>query len=131
MPIHESGENYLEAILMIGEKQGNVRSIDVVNQLGFSKPTVSVMVHKLEDSGFITITQEGYLKLTETGLEIAEMIYERHKVLTSILTALGVPEDIAADDACLLEHDLSEVSFEKLKAYYYNVLADCKGNDVP
>ena len=124
MAIHESGENYLEAILMIEERQGNVRSIDVVNQLGFSKPTVSVMVHKLEDSGFITITQDGFLKLTEAGLEIAEKIYERHTVLTSILIRLGVPEDTASEDACLLEHDLSEVSFDKIKKYYYARLAE-------
>ncbi len=118
MPIHESGENYLEAIYMIAEKQGNVRSIDVVNHLGFSKPTVSVAVHTLERDGFLTISQEGYLRLTDAGTEIAERIYERHKVLTAILIELGVPQDIAAEDACKLEHDLSELSFEKIKNYY-------------
>lgn len=118
MPIHESGENYLEAIYMIAEKQGNVRSIDVVNHLGFSKPTVSVAVHTLERNGFLTITQEGYLHLTETGMEVAERIYERHKVLSAILMNLGVPEDIALEDACKLEHDLSELSFDKIKGYY-------------
>lgn len=118
MPIHESGENYLEAIYMIAEKQGNVRSIDVVNHLGFSKPTVSVAVHTLERNGFLTISQEGYLRLTESGLEIAERIYERHKVLSAILMTLGVPEDIALEDACKLEHDLSELSFEKIKRYF-------------
>lgn len=122
MPIHESGENYLEAIYMIAEKQGNVRSIDVVNHLGFSKPTVSVAVHTLERNGFLTISQEGYLNLTEAGSEIAECIYERHKVLSSILMALGVPEDIALEDACKLEHDLSELSFEKIKRYYQDHL---------
>ena len=116
--IHESGENYLEAILMIGEKQGNVRSIDVVNQLGFSKPTVSVAVHTLERNGYLTITQEGFLVLTKEGLAIAEKIYERHKVLTAILEHLGVPSDIAADDACKLEHDLTETSFLKIREYY-------------
>lgn len=117
MPIHESGENYLEAIYMLGEKQGCVRSIDVVNHLGFSKPTVSVAVHTLERNGFLNITQEGYLRLTDSGREIAERIYERHKVLSSILIALGVPEKIALEDACKLEHDLSELSFEKIKLY--------------
>ncbi|MGN0802432.1 MAG: metal-dependent transcriptional regulator [Candidatus Faecivicinus sp.] len=117
MPIHESGENYLEAIYMLGEKQGSVRSIDVVNHLGFSKPTVSVAVHTLERNGFLNITQEGYLRLTDSGREIAERIYERHKVLSSILIALGVPEKIALEDACKLEHDLSELSFEKIKLY--------------
>ena len=118
MPIHESGENYLEAILMIGEKQGNVRSIDVVNHLGFSKPTVSVGVHTLERNGYLNITQEGFLELTEEGYRIASMIYERHKTLSSILMDLGVPEDIATDDACKLEHDLSALSFEKIKDWY-------------
>lgn len=121
MPIHESGENYLEAIHMLGEKQGSVRSIDVVNHLGFSKPTVSVAVHTLERNGFLTITPEGYLCLTPTGREVAERIYERHQVLSSILMALGVPEDIALEDACKLEHDLSELSFDKIKQFYHRL----------
>ncbi|MBQ8087620.1 MAG: metal-dependent transcriptional regulator [Clostridia bacterium] len=118
MTIHESGENYLEAILMISEKKGNVRSIDVVNHLGFSKPTVSVAVHTLEKNGFLIITDDGFLQLTDAGMAIAEKIYERHRVLTAILSALGVPEDIAQEDACKLEHDLSELSFDKIKEYY-------------
>lgn len=118
MPIHESGENYLEAIYMLSEKQGSVRSIDVVNHLGFSKPTISVAVHTLERNGFLTISPEGYLILTESGLEIAERIYERHRVLSSILIQLGVPEKIALEDACKLEHDLSEISFDKIKDYF-------------
>ena len=118
MPIHESGENYLEAIYMLSEKQGSVRSIDVVNHLGFSKPTVSVAVHTLERNGFLTISQEGHLHLTDTGLQIAERSYERHRVLSSILIRLGVPKDIALEDACKLEHDLSDISFEKIKDYF-------------
>lgn len=118
MPIHESGENYLEAIHMLSEKQGVVRSIDVVNHLGFSKPTVSVAVHTLERNGFLTISQEGHLHLTDAGLEIAERMYERHRVLSSILTKLGVPEEVAAEDACKLEHDLSDISFEKIKEFF-------------
>lgn len=118
MSIHESGENYLEAIYMLGEKRGNVRSIDVVNHLGFSKPTVSVAVHTLERNGFLTISHEGFLCLTDAGLEIARRMYERHKVLSSILIRLGVPEDIAAEDACKLEHDLSAISFEKIKEFF-------------
>ena len=118
MPIHESGENYLEAIYMLSEKQGSVRSIDVVNHLGFSKPTVSVAVHTLERNGFLTIGQEGHLHLTKTGLEIAERIYERHRVISSILIHLGVPADVALEDACKLEHDLSDISFEKIKDYF-------------
>ena len=122
MPIHESGENYLEAIYMLSEKQGAVRSIDVVNHLGFSKPTVSVAVHTLERNGFLTITPEGHLLLTDSGREIAERIYERHKVLSSILMSLGVPETIALEDACKLEHDLSDLSFERIKLYYHSHL---------
>lgn len=119
MPIHESGENYLEAIYMLGEKQGSVRSIDVVNHLGFTKPTVSVAVHTLERNGFLTISPEGHLHLTDAGLEIAERMYERHKVLSSILIRLGVPEKTALEDACKLEHDLSDVSFEKIKDFFF------------
>ena len=124
MPIHESGENYLEAIHMLGEKQGSVRSIDVVNHLGFSKPTVSVAVHTLERNGFLTITPEGHLCLTPAGREVAERIYERHQVLSSILMALGVPEDIALEDACKLEHDLSELSFDKIKQFYHRLKSE-------
>ena len=123
MPIHESGENYLEAIHMLSQKQGSVRSIDVVNHLGFSKPTVSVAVHTLERNGFLTIDQEGHLHLTDAGLEIAERIYERHKVLSSILIQLGVPSEVALEDACKLEHDLSDVSFEKIKNYFNQQIA--------
>lgn len=124
MSIHESGENYLEAIHIIGQRQGSVRSIDVVNYLGFSKPTVSVAVHTLERNGYLTITQEGHLVLTEKGLEIAEHIYERHLVLTSILTHLGVPEANAAEDACKIEHDLSDIAFEKIREYYREHVCD-------
>lgn len=122
MPIRESGENYLEAIYMLGEKLGSVRSIDVANHLGFSKPTVSVAVHTLERDGFLSISPEGRLCLTDAGLEIAERIYERHKVLSSILIDLGVPEEIAMEDACKLEHDLSDLSFDKIKRYYRELL---------
>ena len=121
MPIHESGENYLETIYMLSQRQSNVRSIDVVNHLGFSKPTISVAVHTLERNGFLTISPEGYLLLTDAGREIAVRIYEKHRVLSSILIGLGVPEEIALEDACKLEHDLSDVSFEKIKEYFRQV----------
>lgn len=120
MPIHESGENYLEAIYMLQENQGYVRSIDVVNHLGFSKPTVSVAVHTLERNGFLNIDQEGHLHLTREGLEIAERMYERHRLLSSLLIQLGVPAEIALEDACKLEHDLSDISFEKIKEFFLN-----------
>lgn len=120
MPIHESGENYLETIYMLSEKQDCVRSIDVVNHLGFAKPTVSVAVHTLERNGFLTISPEGYLRLTDAGLAIAERMYERHRVLSSILMKLGVPESVALEDACKLEHDLSDITFEKIKDFFFN-----------
>lgn len=122
MSIHESGENYLEAIYMLGQKLGHdrVRSIDVVNHLGFSKPTVSVAVHTLERNGFLTFSREGHLLLSEKGKEVALRIYERHQVLSSILIAMGVPEETAMEDACKLEHDLSDISFEKIKTFYIN-----------
>lgn len=120
MSIHESGENYLEAIHMLGQKLGHdqVRSIDVVNHLGFSKPTVSVAVHTLERNGFLMISREGHLLLTDAGKAIALRIYERHQVLSSILISMGVPREVAMEDACKLEHDLSDVSFERIKEFF-------------
>lgn len=120
MSIHESGENYLEAIYMLGQQLGheNVRSIDVVNHLGFSKPTVSVAVHTLERNGFLIFSKDGHLLLTEEGKKVALRIYERHQVLSSILISLGVPRETAMEDACKLEHDLSDVSFERIKVFY-------------
>lgn len=122
MSIHESGENYLEAIYMLGQTLGHdrVRSIDVVNHLGFSKPTVSVAVHTLERNGFLIFSREGHLLLTDKGKDVALRIYERHQVLSSILIAMGVPEETAMEDACKLEHDLSDISFEKIKLFYKN-----------
>lgn len=117
MQIHESSENYLEAILMVKNEKGVCRSIDVVHKLGFSKPSVSVAMSNLRKSGYITMTQEGWLDLTESGREIAERIYERHTVLSKWLCSLGVPEEIATEDACRMEHDLSEISFRKMKEY--------------
>jgi len=128
MPIHESGENYLEAIFMLSKTQGHVRSIDVVNHLGFSKPTISVAVHTLERNGFLEITHEGYLVLTESGLDIAKRIYERHQVLSRMLIDLGVPEEIALEDACKLEHDLTDISFEKIKEFYHERMQEASGS---
>ena len=115
MKILESAENYLEAILMIREEKGMVRAIDVVNQLGFSKPSVSVAMKNLETNGFITRNSDGFIFLTESGEEIAEMIFERHKLLTELFMRLGVSAETARDDACKVEHDLSEETFECIK----------------
>ena len=118
MPIQESGENYLESILKLSETKDGVHAIDVVNDLGFSKASVSVMLKKLKDDGFITIDNDNHLHLTESGLLIAETIYERHKILTDILIKLGVDSVTAEDDACKLEHDLTPKSFAAIKDYY-------------
>lgn len=123
MPIHASGENYLEAIHILGQQKEYVRSVDLANYLGFSKPTISVAVHTLERNGFIEITSEGHLLLTDSGMQVACAIYERHQVLTQLLTAIGVPEEIAMEDACKLEHDISDISFSKIKQVWQNHLS--------
>lgn len=116
MQIHESAENYLEAILALSEK-GPVRSIDVAQYLNFSKPSVSRAMSLLRENGYVIMDEDGFLKLTDSGLEIAARIYERHLLLTKWLVQLGVPEDIAAEDACKIEHDLSMESFDAMRAH--------------
>lgn len=118
MSIHESGENYLEAILMIRKRSGGCRAIDVVHELGFSKPSVSVMMRDLREKGFISIDDGNDISLTEKGFEIASKIYERHEILAEVLMRMGVPEEIACNDACKIEHDLSPITFEKIKSFY-------------
>ncbi len=115
MQIHESAEDYLEAILMIQLEKGHVRSIDVAHKLNYSKPSVSRAVSLLRDNGYLNMARDGMLELTETGRRIAETIYERHVLLTRWLESLGVPSETAAEDACKLEHDVSEATFERLK----------------
>ena len=118
MKVLESAENYLEAILMVREEKGIVRAIDVVNLLGFSKPSVSVAMKQLETNEFIRRDEDGFIYLTDSGEEIAEMIFERHKLLTDLFMKLGVSEETARDDACKVEHDLSEETFECIKKAY-------------
>ena len=113
--LYESGENYLETILILGSKGQSVRSIDIAREMEVSKPSVSRAVGILRDGGFIDMDADGYITLTDTGREVAERIYERHRVLTDWLMDIGVPQEIAAEDACKLEHDISAVSFEALK----------------
>jgi len=115
MNIHESAENYLETILSLRERQGDVRSIDIANELGFSKPSVSVAMKKLRENGYVEMYEEGYLTLLPEGLEIAQRIYERHRLLTELFVRLGVSKEVAAADACKVEHDLSEETFQKIK----------------
>lgn len=115
MRLHESGEMYLETILILSQKQNIVRSIDVAEDMGFSKPAVSRAMAKLKADKYILIDSEGYIALTESGRQIAEKIYERHTILTRFLIRLGVDEETAAADACKIEHDMSDKTFDAIK----------------
>lgn len=119
MKIQESAENYLEAILMIKERNGEVRSIDIVNELGFSKPSISVAMKNLRNNGYITMDTKGFIDLTEKGMAIAETMYERHKLFTRWLVELGVNEKTAKEDACRLEHVMSAETFSAIKNFIY------------
>ena len=117
MTIQKSAEDYLEAILMLREERGYVRSIDVAAKLGVTKPSVSYAMKRLRESGYITSDPAGMIVLLEPGREIAERIYERHKLLTQLFIALGVSEETAMADACKIEHDLSEETFEAIRRH--------------
>ena len=114
MIIHESSEDYLEAMLMLREEKGYIRSVDVAEKLGVKKPSVSYATKRLRESGYITMEESGRITLTPAGYEIAARMYTRHKMLTEFLTQIGVDAETAREDACRLEHDLSEQSFEAL-----------------
>ena len=120
MKIKESAENYLETILMIKNKKGNVRSIDIANELNFTKPSVSVAMKHFREEGYIIMKEDGSISLTDKGLKIAESVYERHRVIAKALMILGVDEDIAHEDSCKIEHDLSQETFDKIKEFYLN-----------
>lgn len=117
MKIHESGEDYLEAILMLKEEKGLVRSIDIARHMHFSKPSVSRAVSLLRENDYLTMDKEGWIELTEKGMKVAQSMYERHRLFTRWLVALGVSPETAAEDACRIEHDVSDETFQKLKAY--------------
>ena len=117
MHMQESGEMYLETILILSRTKGQVRSIDIVDYMSFSKPSVSRAVGLLKSDGYILVDPEGYITLTDAGREVAEKIYERHTTLTELLTRLGVDPDVAAEDACRMEHTISDESFEALKRH--------------
>ena len=117
MKIQESAENYLETIYILHKKTGSVRSIDVVNHLGFSKPSVSNAMKQFRENGYVTVDDGGFITLTDLGLEVAEKMYKRHELLTKVLISLGVSEDTAKEDACRIEHVISEESFEAIKAF--------------
>ncbi|MBQ1504615.1 MAG: metal-dependent transcriptional regulator [Oscillospiraceae bacterium] len=117
MHIYESAENYLETILILQNRAGQVRSIDIANELSFSKPSVSVAMKNLRNGGYIEMNKDGLITLTDSGREIAERIYERHRLLTRWLTAVGVDPEIAAQDACRIEHVISAETFAVVKKY--------------
>ena len=117
MKIHESAENYLESILILKNKNGNVRSIDIANELGVSKPSVSVAMKSFREEGYITVDENGSITLTEKGMEVATYVYERHNIIAKALIALGVSEDVAYADSCKIEHDISHETFEKITEY--------------
>ena len=119
MKILESAEDYLESILMLKEKNGYVRSIDVATELGVTRPSVSYAMKRLRENNYILFDESDRISLTEKGLEIAERIYTRHKVLTKILVNLGVDEKTARQDACKIEHDISQESFDALLKHLY------------
>lgn len=114
---NESTENYLETILVLSKQLPVVRSIDIANEMNFTKPSVSVAMKHLREEEYIEVSDAGFITLTKSGMKIAKMIYERHTILTSWLTELGVPENIAAEDACKIEHDLSKESFAAIKKH--------------
>ena len=120
MHIQESGEMYLETIYTLSQTKNIVRSIDVVEHMGYSKPSVSRAVGLLKEGGYITVDGDGFLHLTEDGRKIAEKIYERHTILTKFLTSIGVDREIAAEDACKMEHDISDTSLSAIKNYLEN-----------
>lgn len=117
MQNNESAENYLETILMLSKKLRVVRSVDIANELGYKKSSISIAMKHLREKNHITVSREGYIDLTDSGLAIAEMIYERHEILTKVLTTLGVSEETAAEDACRIEHVISQESFDAIKSH--------------
>ena len=117
MKIHQSAEDYLETILKLQERNGHVRSVDIAEEMGFSKPSVSRAMKLLRTDDYIEMDEVGYITLLEKGREVAQRIYDRHKMLTALFVSLGVDPEVAAEDACKVEHDLSEETFSKLSAY--------------
>ena len=115
MRIQESGEMYLETILRLSQKSGHVRAIDVGEEMGYSKPSVSRAMSLLKQGEYIVIAKDGAITLTDTGRELAEKIYERHTLITNFLVSIGVDEETAAEDACKMEHSISDASFEAIK----------------
>ena len=122
MAITEAVENYLETILILSKVQPDIHAIDICSYLGYSRPTVSVILRKMKDQGLVNVDKDNHITLTDKGRCIAENVYDRHKVISEILMKLGVSKETALEDACKLEHDLSEESFEALKNFYNTIV---------
>lgn len=128
MHITESTENYMETILILQQQNGSVRAVDIAHHLGFSKPTISQYMKQYVRQGLVEIDGNGHITLTDAGRTIAEHILERHEIISSLFIALGVPEEIAREDACKVEHDLSDVTFDCMKEHYRAYLRHLKGS---
>lgn len=121
LKIQESAENYLETILILQQRKGNVRSIDIVTELNYSKPSISNAMKQLSSNGYIHMDENRFITLTEAGREIAERMYERHELISKFLMKLGVNEDVALEDACRIEHVISDETFQKIKEHANNI----------
>ncbi|MBP5579098.1 MAG: metal-dependent transcriptional regulator [Ruminococcus sp.] len=121
MAITEAVENYLETILILSQKQPDVHAIDICSYLGYSRPTVSIILKKMKDEGLVTVDDENHIRLTDAGRIVADRIYCRHTVLTDFFIHIGVNRDVAAEDACMVEHDISDETFDCIKAHYKKI----------
>ena len=121
---HESAEDYLETILILRERKGNVRSIDIVNEMNYSKPSISIAMKKLKSEGFVEMDLNGYITLTPHGEEIAKRIYKRHKLLEKVLVAMGIDEETAAEEACRIEHVIDDNTYNKINEFYEKHMAN-------
>ena len=126
MAITEAVENYLETILILSKKQPDVHAIDICSYLGYSRPTVSIILKQMKDEGLVTVDNDNHIRLTDSGLEVAERIYDRHEILSAFFEFLGVDRDTAAEDACKVEHDLSPATFRLLKEHYLSISGENK-----
>lgn len=119
MRITEATENYMEAILILGQQNGSVRAVDIANYMGFSKPTISQYMKQYVQQGLVSIASDGHITLTEEGMKVAQSTLEKHQVISAIFIAMGVNKDVALEDACKVEHDLSDETFRCMKNYYF------------
>ena len=122
MKIQASAEDYLETILILGKENGRVRAVDIAHHMNFSKPTVSIIMKQFKENGYVEIGADRYIQLTEKGAKIAKRTYERHLLITKVLVAIGVDKETALADACKIEHNLSDTSFECIKNFYEDCL---------